>query len=694
VGSAEGQIPGVDVHDADSSSRYAAVRAFSVNDDGEVVEDYNEIVTLHRASISAELYAAISAGKDPPPEHAVAPVVRAALVDTLGTLDADAVVHVQARTRGPETEMLQIARNRAVALGLIETQSDRVSFDALALEEKRDMVAEYLDPILAEVEELGGTVVYQCLHAGCFDVLIPAGAVDALAAHPEITTLDTVHQMDAATNTVNGVGIEQVYQTKQYMDHSAVYDGDSWGSSTSVAIMEFQEYFDEHPVFKESSATTTRILTRRECDSNSCSNVTNFAGAGSHATFTASLLFGDLTDGQDPNVTDATDRRRKSSGGREARSYLYYLNTAASDAMRTAFDDLVLRNPLPVLVSNSIPYSVHDQACQGTDGISQDLDEVLYENSILMVVAAGNSGGTSSDCRVWAPGSALGAFTVGGWGPDSAQGTFNDWCDARAAALNENSSWGGNATEGRGRTIIDALGSYWHDNVALTSGGYGLGSGTSAATPAVAGAMVDFYDMYRVEHGTWVDNPGALFAWMLNMGDRDTSGVHIVEEFDGKWGAGRFRLRMLNDEGMDGPWGMATIETCVDHGEFYTYEVNGGTALPDDADSIRATDYWYDTDFHDGNANDDIDLWLVGNSGQTLRASNSAGDEKERVFYRDIGGHDTLVQLYGYSVTSDDQGCGTNSMRVYLTIMWEDDDRDDANGPTWNATDCTGVDTW
>jgi hypothetical protein len=36
--------------------------------------------------------------------------------------------------------------------------------------------------------------------------------------------------------------------------------------------------------------------------------------------------------------------------------------------------------------------------------------------------------------------------------------------------------------------------------------------------------------------------------------------------------------------------------------------------------------------------------------------------------------------MTGYNVTSDDAGCGTNSMKVYYAYFYEDSARDDVDG--------------
>ena len=64
---------------------------------------------------------------------------------------------------------------------------------------------------------------------------------------------------------------------------------------------------------------------------------------------------------------------------------------------------------------------------------------------------------------------------------------------------------------------------------------------------------------------------------------------------------------------------------------------------------------------------------------------------KERVFYTPVGGQAVYLEIKGYNVTADYAGCGTNSMRVWYTWFYEDNDRDDGNGPSWNPGTGMGV---
>lgn len=39
----------------------------------------------------------------------------------------------------------------------------------------------------------------------------------------------------------------------------------------------------------------------------------------------------------------------------------------------------------------------------------------------------------------------------------------------------------------------------------------------------------------------------------------------------------------------------------------------------------------------------------------------------------------------------DDTGCGTNAMKVYWAYLFEDNDRDDVDGPDYDPATCIGV---
>jgi hypothetical protein len=198
------------------------------------------------------------------------------------------------------------------------------------------------------------------------------------------------------------------------------------------------------------------------------------------------------------------------------------------------------------------------------------------------------------------------------------------------------------------------------------------------------------------------NNPASLSTNLLLMGDRTASDVvpdpypppfwKRTNMFDQRFGAGRLRMRMPNAAGLDYPSWYFNGWTCIDHQEVYTYTLNGGNALSEDMDTLKAVVWWYDRRHETGTQIDNIDLVLKETNGNVLRSSASPYDNKERVYYYDIGGKAVKLEISGTSVTADDEGCGTNSMKVYFVVMAEDADRDDPDGlPSYSPTTCVGV---
>ncbi len=281
------------------------------------------------------------------------------------------------------------------------------------------------------------------------------------------------------------------------------------------------------------------------------------------------------------------------------------------------------------------------------------------------------------------------------------EGLYGNACEIESAGAHSSSSWGGATTgsfynEGKGRSIVDVAGAFTHDLVAASSASNALSqySGTSAATPSVGSIAVGVIDMFKTHIGTsFVDNPGVLYAWMLNMGDRANSGTtKIKARFDHRLGAGRLGARFLAAEGMDSPWLWGHYALCVGDNATVSINIDGGSPLGADYDRLRAVAWWYDARHEVGIAIDDIDLRLYDTgSSKYIRSSLDSYDNKERVYHGNVGGRALRLDVIGADVTANNAGCGANKMKVYVTYMIEDDDRDDANGPTYNSSTCEGV---
>jgi len=477
---------------------------------------------------------------------------------------------------------------------------------------------------------------------------------------------------------------------------------------------------DTHNGFRNSLNGWYRVSTKRHCGcptcifpSAPCAVLGNWATISEHATAVATLMFGDLMDGQDSTISTFEDRRVRSGYGQEAMGLFYHVN-AVNGYFPAAVDD-VMAYPSRVRIANMSGTTYNGQSsptCVGNDPPSLAANE-LFRDGTFFVKSAGNMGFSTStgftlcgpdttsntDCRVTPPGSAIGAFTVGGY--SNLSGTSNDGVEeVRAGAIFECSSRGGTISQGGNRTIVDISAPATRTLTFANSGqgyssmidvnGQGSGIGTSFAAPLVAASAAQFIDWYKYQVSNSVDDPAVVFSWFLAMGDRQSqTGSRRTNRFDNIWGAGRLRLRKFSHDGMDTPWQFQRGDVCLGNGESFTVNLQSGNPMPTAVDAIKAVAWWYDAK-HEAFAPtsiDDIDLRIERNCGTgflSVSTSSSAYDNKEMAFYSPQDTCHYRIRLNGYSVSGTNGGCASGKTRVYWSWFLEDSARDDSNGPSFD----------
>jgi hypothetical protein len=188
--------------------------------------------------------------------------------------------------------------------------------------------------------------------------------------------------------------------------------------------------------------------------------------------------------------------------------------------------------------------------------------------------------------------------------------------------------------------------------------------------------------------------PGIQKVFMLMMGDRATGpGTMRMYGYSPSWGGGRAKMRRIDDTGMDAPWGRANNYVCVGQSENVIIDVKNGQRLSEASDSFKAVLWWYTASFTEPVPND-IDLQLQwSNDGivwSTIR-SDTGSDLKKMVYYNGVGNHYLRLKVTGTQV-NDQHGDGGDCLawspsfpngkaRVYYMWMYEDDARDDQDGP-------------
>lgn len=583
-----------------------------------------------------------------------------------------------------------------IALGWIKTYTDVHEARQQLVLERQAMVAAHMSGLVDLVDSVGGQITRSGVNGLSATAILTPPQIAELAAAPEISRIELSTWLKL--EGVRGGDVLDGSQITQFVDDG--FDGENSGNPWDVtfAAVDLGRPHDDHVGYRETSGSSSnRIRGRYICDGDGdCSSVSNFLPQsdpdGEHATAVAGIVFGDLRDGQDSTVTSTQARIERSGYAGESRGWLYDC-TLSTASLRGMLDHVVGVSPAPSVVNASLSVdTAGDADCDGDTGMAADAND-LYESGILLIKSAGNDPGSSLDCTIGAPGAAIGVFTVGGHG-DGFSGGESDVRDDPIfyeSATNIGSSYGGThpaTTEGGGRSIVDLTAFAYREVLFDTDGNYGNRMrGTSFATPTVAAAAIDFIDFYRHEWSNLIDNPGVLFVNLLQMGDREQENPALgplLRRFDHLWGAGRMKMRKYDAAGMDTPWGFGTGFVCIDHDETYVFTLNDGNALSSDVDYLKVSIWWYDRRHEVNGTVDDIDLYVreIGSQpGFDLGRSNDLYDNKERVFTYDVGGKAVQIDVIGSDVTTDAEGCGTNSMKVFYSYFYEDGDRDDANGP-------------
>jgi hypothetical protein len=331
-----------------------------------------------------------------------------------------------------------------------------------------------------------------------------------------------------------------------------------------------------------------------------------------------------------------------------------------------------------------------ESQARGTDELSQAVN-AAFSDGIFHVNAAGNQGIVCGcDEQVASPAGAAAAFAVGAYEATSE----NPVTAFHTSGLIFDRSSTGPTPDGRKKPDIAAP--TLITNTLSETGHWGpsgydpnaTSNGTSWAAPVVGGAAAIFKDWYIFTFGQAAANyPGKIFVNLLNFGDRKNLTTSASDYFSNSYGAGRLRLRLPRNEGMDTPWRWHTYMTTLADGQSHMVwmgPINDEQGeIPTEVNFLKLALWWYEPNTADGQPKPaiSVDLWDE-TYPPTVEAHFSLSDQKihfirddyETTFDQFVGG-----QAYAFVINADYIPSGTRT--IYWTFFWEDLARDDADGP-------------
>jgi len=738
----KGKLPFVELHDSPGGRRYAMVDEIVVAEDGEVTQ-FCGVRALQVEALPLQ-----------PPETtpAITPAekigghVSAQVAEALRDGDPLRPIVLTLRLAAPEARALTFDLEFDIAAGQI---SNATAFEAQRqkrLQSRANLIKALQLPVIAEVNALGGLVLYRCEQLACLSIELPATHVATLAQQVSVVRIDAPSPFEvegkALADAVEG-GHQFDLHLEPREDSPIPFDGglnlpNSLADNLRFALLDAR-FNVTHPTFRDNAGPISRIAEHHVCALNNnvwscpispplCAD--NQCG-DDHATAVGGILFGDLFDNQIANQTPQ-QRRERSGLAREAVGYVYEIagvQEAEAVALISAMDGVASRSPRAVIANMSAGHgakfmndldkdvdpSYPDEwdHCNGIDALSLSANE-LFERGTLLIKSAGNSGGQNpAECTVTMPGSAIGVFTVGGENEPTGFSGINQvrnspLINPTALDPKSGSSRGGSALNlerGRGRTIIDLVAYGFRRDLAdgkwpgTFFGGGNMESliGTSFAAPVVSAAAIALIDHHRRAISSAINDPSILFANLLLMGDRTREGgTKLLTTFDRGYGAGVLKLRRQDDIGLDRPFGLVSTAFCVGRSQAISFVLNDGQPIPSGADAIKAVIYWYDRR-HEHPALLDIanfDLSLIelnpdlSEKLPALQESKSTRDNKERVLFSGIAGKRLKLKVSAVGGIDPNFIYGTCSvpgaLRVALAALWEDSTRNnDLEGPFW-----------
>ena len=624
-----------------------------------------------------------------------------------------------------------------------ETQTSREKAILEAEAERKGEVAELVERSLTQLDALGQCELVQPSNVqNAAWIACDEDELRTLAERGDyfLQALDVIGH--GQPQGVDGDEVRSATGSQTQIALSQTHDGrhgTSGRSTVEVALLDGQGFYRaaQHPGFDDWANGPSRVSSVMTCSTTSCWNDAINGSSGNHGSTAMLGAFSHVLQGQDSTVTTTAAREDRSHGAYEAEVEAYrWLAGGGEPGLIRASDPSVDQGVDMAVIS----WGNNDCGNELAYTAWRDAWDYAYSQGVFGVISATNAvNRTNDNCTSNGWASRPDMLVVGAFG-DNVNGVTNGkpatplsswdydtqpimgwhWTDL-ANSLNcsgtnatcWHSAYGGgelrfsSSTVRRARSVVDVTapaGRELAPRMSGTSAIYGNQCcGTSQAAPNAAAAAVTFKDWAITDGHTSFNDPGFMHVAMLLMGDGTGSGTNpdpgaaptnSTSGMNWVWGAGRLKMRLWDDVGLDGPWAWGV-------GGFYIHDgdtvdvVIGGNPMSSDVDAwtgvLSWNEPWIDADATNRHAADIVFRVVTtdpvggqcvnpqGSSNVTTVYSDLSFDPTKRIRLRpgvieQLHGKCAWMRFQAYNIPADQNGY--NRRFVYRGDMWEDLDRE------------------
>ena len=542
----------------------------------------------------------------------------------------------------------------------IRSAANDIEQDA-RVEERRGQVSAVTSPVVARLAALGATEVVEPWITTSVEATVNAGDVATIAAWPGVNEVmnatATERHHTEYTDAYSGLEARNGMRTTAFISNgiTGISGGES-GGAVRVGLLESSYDFVDGSdtldwqhrgfIYCDASGACSYRASVDTCANGACTQLSsapdNYSGTPTHANLVMQVMGGSIESGSDGNVTDPTERIRRS--GIAPRTNLYRYSTTdglcSTDlaALQKAITDKV--DVLDFSSTMDVGCAPCDRKCSFCSFNTALAN--LRTSGTLWVTVMGNDQATANTCNVGYPSERRDGLTVGEL-DTAGQSTAYDTAIVRTASMRggvDLNVYNEGVMPGA-MSVADlvAPGCWTYQYYIPPLAGYApnapspgnFGCGTSFAAPAVAGAAAllkqDFATM-----GWSSTDAGVLLVNMLLMGDGYAyynAKFGSPAGFDPRSGAGRVHMHYPSGANLKGPWGWGWHTVDLANGQQASYTVGSAAAESPSITQWKVAMTWFETNYDQAA---DIYLTVTDScNGNALVAQDASWDFRKRV---------------------------------------------------------------